>query len=375
MTQMQNEIKKSLAAGSKFFALAALITTATAVSARADGFPGNVYAMTNAAANSIAVYERAPGGTLIPAGTYFTNGQGTGAGLGSQGAIALSDDGRWLVAVNAASNNVTVFAVDENGLQFRGTAASGGQTPISIAIHEDLVYVVNAGGTPNISGFRLHRRGSLEMIPGSTRPLTGLAPAQIGFSDDGDLLVVTEKGTNTIAIFRLDDGVPAAPTSMPSSGLTPFGFGFDKRDHLIVSEAFGAAAGATAVSSYDVTENGHLTVITGSLKSGQTAACWIAVNRKGTFAYSANTPSATITGYRVGRDGRLSLLNPSGISATLPAGSAPTDMAVTRNDQFLYTLNSGNGSVGAYRIAADGSLAFLGTVAGLPAGAVGLAAR
>lgn len=372
---MINQVKGIFAAASKFIALAALLTTTTAVCAWADGFPGNVYAMTNAAANSIAVYERGPAGILTPAGTYLTNGRGTGAGLGSQGAIALSDDGRWLAAVNAASNDVTLFAVNERGLQFRSMAPSGGQTPISITIHEDLVYVVNAGGTPNINGFRIRQRGMLEAIPGSALPLTGQAPGQIGFNDDGDVLAVTEKGSNTIAIFRLEHGVPTGPISWPSHGQTPFGFGFDKRDHLIVSEAFGAAAGATAVSSYGVSESGDLTGITGSLKSGQTAACWIAVNHKGTFTYSANTPSATITGYAISRTGELSLLNADGISAALPAGSAPTDMAVSRNDRFLYTLNSGTGSVGAYRIASDGSLGFLGAVAGLPAGSVGLAAR
>jgi 6-phosphogluconolactonase (cycloisomerase 2 family) len=162
---------------------------------------------------------------------------------------------------------------------------------------------------------------------------------------------------------------------MASNGQTPFGFGFDKRDHLIVSEAFGAAPTATAVSSYNVSEQGGLQVITGSLHSGQTAACWIAVTPSGKFAYSANTPSATLTGYSISRSGMLALLSPDGISATLPAGSAPTDMAVTRNDRFLYTLNSGKGTIGAYRIATDGSLGFLGTVSGLPAGAVGLAAR
>ena len=372
---MHRPIARILAATGKLGTFAALAIATMTTSARAEAAHGAVYALTNAAANSVAVYQRWSSGVLSPAGTYLTGGQGTGAGLGSQGAIALSEDGRWLAAVKAASNDVTVFSVNESGLIFHSRTASGGHTPVSVTIHDGVFFVVNAGGTPNISGFRLHRTGEVEMIPGSSLPLTGKAPAQISFSPDGEVLAVTEKASNIIDIFLVDNGVPSLPTSVVSNGLTPFGFAFDKRDHLIVSEAFGGAPAASAVSSYGVSEEGNLSLITGSLKNGQAAVCWIAVTSNGKFAFAANTGSSSITGHAVSRDGVLTQLSADGVSAALSAGSVPTDLAISRNDRFLYVLNSGHGSIGAYRIAPNGSLGLVGNIAGLPSGSVGLAAR
>src|SRR6266853_3558679 len=77
-------------------------------SAFADDNPGAVYAMTNAAAgNSILIFTRAANGALANAGSIATGGLGTGSGLGSQGALALTSDQRWLLAVNAGSNDIT----------------------------------------------------------------------------------------------------------------------------------------------------------------------------------------------------------------------------------------------------------------------------
>jgi len=343
--------------------------------AQARDTEGAVFALTNALTNSVAVYERDEDGMLSTPKLFPTQGQGTGTGLGSQGAVFLSDDGDWLAAVNAGSHEVTLFRVRDANLMFRGKAPSGGQMPISVAIHNDLVYVVNAGAAANISGFRISR-GTLVPIAGSTRVLSGQAPAQISFNSDGTLLVVTEKSTNTIAVFTLsEDGLASGPSQMPSAGMTPFGFAIDSRDHLIVSEAFGGAAGVTATSSYDLAENGGLSAVTSSLKSGQTAACWVVATPGGRYAYVANTPSATITGLRVRRDGSLEMLDSSGVTARLTDGSAPTDMGVSRNGRFLYVLNSGIGIVGAYRIRPNGSLVSLAEMPGLPPGAAGLAAR
>jgi 6-phosphogluconolactonase (cycloisomerase 2 family) len=372
---MLNQILTGLRAGLRSTSLCLFSLVALAISANAQGSPGFVYTLTNAPANAVAAFSRAAHGNLTPAGMYPTNGAGTGADLGSQGAIALSEEGRYLAAVNAGSNEVTLFSVRGRELHFESKIASGGIQPVSVAIRQGLVYVVNAGATPNVNGYRITSRGGLEPIPGANRPIGGIGPAQIGFSSDGDFLIVTAKATNTLHVFRLQDGVPGPPLTIPSSGQTPFGFGVSKRDHVIVSEAFGGAPGATAVSSYELMENGNLAVITPSLASGQTAACWIVLSRKGRFAYASNTPSANITGYFVGRNGALALLNGQPVAATLPAGSAPTDMAISTNDRFLYTLNSGNGTIGAFQIQNDGTLTSLGMTGRLPVGVVGLVAH
>ena len=132
----------------------------------AQGIPGAVYAMTNdSAGNSIMVFKRAADGTLTAAGSYSTGGVGYGTGsdpLGSQGALVLSNDGHFLFAVNAGSNDVSVMQVGHAGLSLVSKMPSGGTEPVSVTQYKDLVYVLNAGGTagtPNISGIVLDRMG------------------------------------------------------------------------------------------------------------------------------------------------------------------------------------------------------------------------
>src|SRR5690606_29023509 len=97
--------------------------------------PGAVYVLGNAAMNNeVLVFDRSPDGTLTAAGAFATGGAGTGAGLGSQGALVLSENGRWLVAVNAGSDEISVFRVRQDGLELTDTEASGGQMPISVTI-------------------------------------------------------------------------------------------------------------------------------------------------------------------------------------------------------------------------------------------------
>src|SRR5688572_3758072 len=206
-----------------------------------DGSSGAVYTMTNAASgNEVVAFRRAANGSLSMMKTYPTDGLGSGAGLGSQGAIALSQNGRWLFVVNAGSNDVSVFAVKGRQLELMGVFDSGGEMPISLTSHDGLLYVLNAGGSGNISGFRIRENGSLEPLAGSTQPLsnggTGDSPmpAQISFDPEGEILVVTEKATNLIVTYRVRRGIAGPPRTNPSAGETPFGFAFDPSEHLIV---------------------------------------------------------------------------------------------------------------------------------------------
>jgi len=172
--------------------------------AAAGGSAGVVYTATNAPdGNVVIVFDRAADGALTSAGAFATGGLGTGKGLGNQGGVVLTENERWLIVVNAASDDVTVFAVESSGLRHAGTTPSGGRRPISVAVHGSLVYVLNAGGAvgegDNITGFVLEG-GGLTPLAGSTRPLSSsaTAPAEVAFRPDGRVLVVTEKTTNTI---------------------------------------------------------------------------------------------------------------------------------------------------------------------------------
>ncbi len=360
-------------AGGPKAGLLAVAVLLTAGSVLAEGNRSSVFTMTNAVDNAVVAYYRAPNGTLRMVGSYPTQGKGMGGGLGSQGPLALSEDGDWLVAVNAGSNDITVFSLERRGLMFRSRTPSGGTMPISVTIHDERVFVVNAGGTPNINGYKLDEDGMLTPLPGSWHALSGAGPAQIAFNPEGDVLLVTMKASNTIEAFRLNDDMVYGPFSQSSAGQTPFGFMFDKRGHMIVTEAFGGAPHASAVTSYDVSETGHLTAITSSLGTTQTSACWMVVTGDGKYGYTANTPASTLTGVRILRDGRLELMYP--VAGSLPPGSAPIDMAVTNNNRYLYSVNSGTGSIGMFRIAPDGSLSALGTMGGLPTSIAGIAAR
>ena len=88
---------------------------------------GHVYTETNdATANAILVFDRSFEGRLSPGGSIATGGQGTGAALASQGALAQSHDGRWLLAVNAGSNTLSVLEATDGWLAVRDVADSGG---------------------------------------------------------------------------------------------------------------------------------------------------------------------------------------------------------------------------------------------------------
>jgi 6-phosphogluconolactonase (cycloisomerase 2 family) len=216
----------------------------------------------------------------------------------------------------------------------------------------------------------------LAPLAGSTRPLsgTGVGPAQVGFDPSGRWLVVTEKNTNLIDVYAVDrTGYASAPVVNPSAGQTPFGFAFNQHGVLIVSEAFGGAVDASAVSSYTVGGSGVLDVVSASVPTTETAACWVAVTTNGKFAYAANTGSASVTGFEV-RDGSLGILDADG--KTGGTGTTPIDAAVSRNGQFLYTLTAGSRAISAFAVRQnDGSLSAVGGAAGLPIGTVGLAAR
>jgi len=336
---------------------------------------GAVYALTNApAGNGVVVWNRGADGSLTLAGSYATGGQGAGAGLGSQGALILSQNNRWLFAVNAGSNDISVFRVGDAGLTLVDRAPSGGTLPTSLTVHGDLLYVLNAGSSGHITGFTIGERGQLAPIVGSTRPLSGsaTAPAQVQFSPDGGLLVVTEKATNLIDTYVVgQDGRASGPVSYASSGATPFGFAFGKRGELVVSEANGVP-GASAASSYDVSADGKLQVVSGSVSTHQGAACWVVITGNGHYAYTGNA-SGSISGFRVERDGSLTALTADGRTGVVSGN--PTDLALSHNSQFLYVRIGRTGSIGAFAVQPDGSLQPLPGADGLPANSAGLAAR
>jgi 6-phosphogluconolactonase (cycloisomerase 2 family) len=334
-----------------FFASAGLVM------AKRQDSPGAVYTATNSSPNNkVIVYSRSADGLLSYAGEFDTNGSGTGTGLGNQGGVLLTSDNQWLFVVNAGSNTISVFKVKPNSLEYVHSYYSGGKRPVSLTIDGDLLYVLNAGGAAsdvdNITGFMIESDGVLEALAGSTQPLSddSTSPAQIGFSTDGNVLVVTEKGTSNIDTYVVDnDGLAGPPNSFLSAGTTPFGFSFSKRNRLYVSEA-----GTSSASSYQVYPDGALEVISAAVPNGQAGVCWLVVPKNGRYAYTTNAVTGNISLFNIGRDGTILYddVNADAIGGVI-------DEALSNNSRYLYALSSGAQKIFGFQVGSDGQLTYV----------------
>lgn len=343
--------------------------------------PGAVYAMTNSSdENEIVAFTRSINGTLKYLDRYDTKGVGSGGQidpLGSQGSLILSNPSsiasakRLLFAVNAGSNQISSFAaVQEGGLELSDLVSSGGAFPVSLTAYGNLLYVLNAKGGAvirnrkeygggNITGFRISSAGHLKIIPNSTRPLNTaeeVNPAQIQFSPDGKFLVVTEKANNIIDVYQVkEDGLTEGPITYHSIGETPFGFVFDQKDRMIITEADEGIPNASSVSLYELGYHGGLHITSSSVPTYQTAGCWIALTNDGRLAFISNTISNTITALEI-IDDQIRIVQDNGIAAKTGEKSFPIDLALSQDSRFLYVLNAGLGTIGTYEVQLNGDL-------------------
>jgi 6-phosphogluconolactonase len=360
--------------GSLGVGLAALVSTAKADDA------GILYTSDNAsAANHVLVITRT-GGALSVSASYATGGMGLGTanGLGSQGSVLLSPDSHWLFVCNAGSGEISVFeTLPGGGLQLTDKVGSGGGQPLSLTLNGSLLYVLNAaanGYSDNVTAFHFGC-GNLTMLPGSSRPLSAASttPTQVSFSRDGDALVVTEKVTGLIDTWLVGhDGMAMDHQVFMSVGTWPFGFAVGHGNRLFISEAAAGAPNGSSVSSYELSDAGGLSVISGKVPTEQTAACWLVLTYDGRYVYTANAGSASISGFRVHAQGSLELLNNAGLPAK--TGMHPADMAFAHDGNELFSLNNGDGTISSFGIKSDGSLEPNSGLSGLPTTAAGLAA-
>jgi DNA-binding beta-propeller fold protein YncE len=267
---------------------------------------------------------------------------------------------------------LSTFAVTPGGLVLKSVVDTGGLTPTSVTEHEGLVFVLNAGGSGNVTGLR-NRGGQLTPVLGAVGTLsanTGTAPGQVSFNEDGDVLVVTERATNRLTSFAVKrDGTLDGKTVTASAGAVPFGFAFTRRDTLVVSEAAGSGA-----SSYRFNERSAQPIlVTPSLANGQGAACWVAVTPDGKIAFTANAATSTVSSYAVARNGQLSLQ--AGVAASTGTGAGALDMAVSPGGSQLAVFANRSLNIVSFSIARNGVLVPLGSVGGMPAGSAGLAAN
>jgi DNA-binding beta-propeller fold protein YncE len=347
------------------FATPALASTA-APAFSSGGASHAVFAATdNTSGNQVVAYYRAPDGTLSPAGTYATGGLGgVLAGsvvdhLASQGSLSYDPGHALLYAVNAGSDTISVFAVNGDRLALRQVLSSGGSFPVSVAVHGDLVYVLNALNGGRLAGYRV-LGGGLVPIPGSGRAL-GLnpsaspqftnTPGQVAFSPDGSQLIVTTKANgNDIDVFGVQFGgqLSAAPVVNSEPGTVPFAISFDVYGHLLIAEA-----GTNALATFTLAPSGTVSLVD-AVGTGDSATCWVAP--AGPFLFASSAGSASESGYSSSFGGRLSLLG----AATTDAGTV--DASAAAGGRFLYVQTGGSGIVDEFAVGAGASLTEIGAV-------------
>lgn len=342
-----------------------------------------------ASGNEIIAFDVNNRGRVTEIGRFDTQGTGSGAALGNQGALALDAGDRYMFAVNSGDGTITSLRLQESGLEFVNRIDSGGFRPLSVTVFGTAVYVLNEGSQDendidairfdNISGFRFVNGGALQAIPNSTRIIDNTqptAPAQIGFNPSGSVLLITEKATNTITTYVVQaDGTPAAtPLKRPSAIPTPFGFSFGDRDFVFIAEANQGGQGETV--SYRVNrETGLVSSAVGRLEHGN-ATCWTILSSDQTVGYSTNTADGTVSIFKANFDGTMDFFFNGNSDTPIQAGAGVRDAILLQNNQFLFTLNNGDGEVESFWVNRSGAISprRSGTAA-IPGSATGLIAR
>ncbi len=370
-------MKRLLQWATGFGAVIGMSALVAPVAAGAQGAPGQwynppgarnvVFVQTdNPSGNQVVAYDRAANGTLSAAGTYGTGGLGgvlNGSAvdhLASQGSLTYDANAGVLYAVNAGSNTVSVFGVHGDALRLQQVVGSGGTFPVSVAVHGNLVYVLNAQGGASVQGFA-SIFGHLVPIPWSNRNL-GLTiptdttqfvntPGQVAFSPNGSQLVVTTKANgSSIDVFRIGPwGIPSSsPVINPEPGAVPFAVSFDAAGHLVI-----ANAGTNSLTTYTLAPTGTVASLD-TVGTGGAATCWVAA--AGPFLFASSAGSALESGFGSSAAGQLDLLS----SASTDPGTV--DASASANGQFLYVQTGANGIVDEFHVNGNGSLSALGSV-------------
>jgi hypothetical protein len=386
---------------------------------------GNVFVMTNsidqALGNQIVMYNRHKNGQLSVLGYFPTGGRGSGPSptttvhgfpvpvnadaLASQNALLLNEDHRCLFAVNAGSNTISTLRVFPMvGMQLADVQDSGGVFPVSLALHKDILYVLNSGKDGRLAGFKVEKDCKVVPLAGSKRSLAAFndafpdpdpvevvtAPAQVSFTPDGAKLVVSIKGGpasslgGKMVVYSLGkgglitgDGV-ATNFSVAEKTGGPFGFFFDRNGHVYITHV-----NSDTVASFRLGKDNTLTLIDGPKSTGVFAPCWTAQNDH--FAYvSSFGPIAALErdrGLKVDGPGVIAAIRFNSNNGTFEIidqhaavypdevnGNHAIDIALIKagaQEVFLYAVQPRTGTVQGWKVNPNGSLTNLGLVKGL----------
>jgi 6-phosphogluconolactonase len=365
---------------------AGLVVTPTVASATSP-VVGHVYVNDNTAGtNTIGGFDQHADGSLTPlAGSPFSaGGAGTGTVVGSQGSLQATSDGKFVLAADAGSNQISVLAVASDGSLSPAPGSpvsSGGIEPVSIAVHDGLVYVANEGDGStgsNYTGFTMADDGRLTPLSDSTVSLPPTAlPGDILFNGTGRNLIGIEVGTTDPSTFRIDSFLvgsegrltPAEGSPFPAEAAGPFGSEFSPTNprRLYVSNAHGGANNGS-VSAFSVNPNAKLKSIGGSpFADGQTAPCWVEISHDGRYLFAVNTGSTTISSYRILSNGSLSYMTSTPFSSGL--GIRPFDARLDVAGNYLYVVDAAIASVSGFSVSGGSLTEGASSPTALPTGA------
>ena len=329
-----------------------------------------------APANTIDGYARHADGSLtaLPGSPFAAGGAGLGTGLASQGAIQATGDGRYLLAVDAGSNQISVLRITAGGVPVLvgQPASSDGIKPVSVAVSPSgLVYAANSGaGGSNYTGFRLSFNGTLTPVQGSTYTVPdGSGLGDVFFNAFGDHLIGTRTGTSLIDSFLVLPGgrLLAAPGSpFTGQGLGQLGAEFSPTSpsELFVSNAHNGALLGT-VSAYHDSLLGQLSPIGSSpYADGQTAPCWVEISHDGRYLFAVNTGSGNISSYAIDPGGSLTLIG----STPIAGGGADIDARLSPDGRYLLVDGSGMHFISVFAVSGGSLTEVPSSPTPLPAG-------
>jgi 6-phosphogluconolactonase len=332
----------------------------------------SIYVQTNESdRNRVIAFRRAADGNLEGMESHETGGAGDGIPhLTSQGSVVLAGDR--LLVTNAGSGDVSVFDVGADEIRLVETVPSGGGAPKSVAERDGLVFVLNTS-PPGLGAFRLSDDG-LETLPQADRALDANSdPAQVGFTPDGSALVITDRGTDSIALFPIGaDGMLGEPAVQPSAGPTPYGFVFTGDSTLLVTEAFRAEKGKAAASSYRV-DGASATPVSRSVGNGRSEICWAVVTNDGRYAFTTNFADGAVSRYSIRPDGSIAL-DDAAAGIAVEGQTGLRDEALSTDGSFLYAIDADAGRIYGWAVGDGGRLEPVGSWEGVPPTVAGLAA-
>jgi len=327
--------------------------------------------------NAVLAYRDNGNGELMPlAGSpFYTKGSGVGnpeqiiGPLDSDYELRITQDKKFLLTVNSGSNTIAVFSIKSNGSleHVPGSPfASGGQTPVSIDVAENYVFVVNKSQdplhvtkqAPNYAAFIMNDQGALTPVPGGLYETTpGTSPGMALISRDKKFLFgydflgfMLNPPVGTLRSFNLyepNPAVPGTPYFVPGNAEGKNGalglWQHPKDDILYVGFPL-----LKQVGIYGVNPSSGALSFKSAVPAGA-AACWIRTNKSGNRMYVLNSGDNTVQVYNTSNSSspvvmQVLELKQSGPVYMIPGvgdfkTSEPFSLALSTSEKFLYIVN------------------------------------